>query len=292
MWESPFNPHSNCGYFKPWRQTVTLIFATLFLIFNQPVAEAKETLVVALGASVTAGYGLHKDDAFPARLEKILRGKGHQVRVLNAGIGDDTSEGMLRRLSTDVPEGTHFVVYQPGANDTGGNTNENVAKILDTLARRGIKVFLYPSRMLDMQGKKVAQEHGAKFIGGQLQEAMGGSPGARTSLPAKYFLTDGTHLNEIGHQKVAEVLAKLIEPSLSVQSTSDGGSQGTEKQAQKFSAMDANGDGKISREELFSKLPEKMPLQKKNQILNSFDEDNSGEISFAEFAKGHQMSLK
>ncbi|WP_347337183.1 GDSL-type esterase/lipase family protein [Bradyrhizobium lablabi] len=75
-------------------------------------APASAATVVALGASNTFGKGVARNQAYPAQLESILRAKGANVRVVNAGINGDTTEGMLRRLDQVVPKGTSAVILQ------------------------------------------------------------------------------------------------------------------------------------------------------------------------------------
>lgn len=74
-------------------------------------------LIVALGASNTAGYGVGADKAFPAEIERLLRGRGIEACVSNAGISGNTTQQMLDRLDTAVPEGVRVVLFQPGSND-------------------------------------------------------------------------------------------------------------------------------------------------------------------------------
>src|ERR1700687_4070721 len=84
---------------------------------NFAAASADAATVVALGASNTYGKGVARNQAFPAQLEAILRAKGLDCRVINAGINGDTTEGMLRRMDRAVPNGTNAVILQPGGND-------------------------------------------------------------------------------------------------------------------------------------------------------------------------------
>ena len=65
-------------------------------------SEAKAQ-VVALGASNTRGYDLPLQDAWPAKLEALLRQRGYNVAVSNEGINGDTSEGMLSRVGLGGP---------------------------------------------------------------------------------------------------------------------------------------------------------------------------------------------
>src|SRR6266481_8050717 len=81
------------------------------------VSPADAATVVALGASNTYGKGVARNQAYPAQLEAILRAKGLNVHVVNAGINGDTTAGMLGRLDRVVPNGTSVVILQPGGND-------------------------------------------------------------------------------------------------------------------------------------------------------------------------------
>ncbi|HSV01032.1 MAG TPA: GDSL-type esterase/lipase family protein, partial [Roseiarcus sp.] len=73
--------------------------------------------VVVLGDSLSAGYLLPQDAAFPVVLEKALRAEGLDVDVSNAGVSGDTARGGLERLDWAVPEGTQAVILELGAND-------------------------------------------------------------------------------------------------------------------------------------------------------------------------------
>ncbi len=96
---------------------IRIVCVALFAAFLLGGAPADAATVVALGASNTYGKGVARNEAFPAQLEAILRAKGSSVRVMNAGINGDTTEGMLRRLDSVVPNGTSAVILQPGGND-------------------------------------------------------------------------------------------------------------------------------------------------------------------------------
>ncbi len=80
------------------------------------VTEAKAQ-VVALGDSETRGYLLPITDAWPAKLEGLLRQRGINVSVANQGVNGDTSDGMLSRLDSAVPGGTRVVILMCCGND-------------------------------------------------------------------------------------------------------------------------------------------------------------------------------
>ncbi|GJE75840.1 arylesterase [Methylorubrum suomiense] len=114
-----------------------------------PAARAAEPplKLVALGDSLTAGYRLPADAAFPAVLERALKAKGRAVEIANAGVSGDTTTGGLDRLDWSVPDGTDGVILELGANDMLRGTDPAVArKALETivarLKERGIPVLL------------------------------------------------------------------------------------------------------------------------------------------------------
>ncbi len=103
--------------------------------------------IVALGDSLTAGYQLPAQDAFPVQLERALKAKGFAVDVANAGVSGDTSSGGLSRLDWSVPDGTDAVILELGANDMlravdPKVTREALTEIVRRLKARGIEVLL------------------------------------------------------------------------------------------------------------------------------------------------------
>ena len=118
------------------------VFGALF------VSAAQAATVVALGASNTFGNGVSRSEAYPARLEGLLRAKGLNARVINAGINGDTTGGMLARLDRVVPKGTSVVILQPGGNDRRKLAPDQTSEIQARLAAMGVKVVLLPNGML------------------------------------------------------------------------------------------------------------------------------------------------
>jgi acyl-CoA thioesterase I len=112
------------------------------------VTPAHAATVVALGASNTYGKGVARNQAFPAQLETILRAKGLNVHVINAGINGDTTEGMLRRMDGVVSRGVSAVILQPGGNDRRKGSSDRTSEIRSRLSARGIPVIMVPNNML------------------------------------------------------------------------------------------------------------------------------------------------
>jgi acyl-CoA thioesterase-1 len=117
MWNKIFRRRAPVAYGHEGRLR-QIIFAALALqlIFVAP-ALARSLRVVALGDSLTAGYGVPPGQAFPEVLQKALRAKGHDVEVINAGVSGETAEDGLARFDWSVPEGTDALIVELGAND-------------------------------------------------------------------------------------------------------------------------------------------------------------------------------
>jgi acyl-CoA thioesterase-1 len=141
---------------------MTIIFACAAalaaMIAPLPEAQAQggPIRLVALGDSLSAGYGLPQEAAFPVALERALKAKGYKVEISNAGVSGDTSSGGLDRLDWSVPDGTHGVIVELGANDMlrgldPALTRRNIDAIVTRLKSRNIPVMLagmYASRNL------------------------------------------------------------------------------------------------------------------------------------------------
>jgi acyl-CoA thioesterase-1 len=127
-----------------------LAFLTLmWLAFLMPagLAAGRPLTIVALGDSLTAGFGLPAEAAFPARLERALHARGYNVSIMNAGVSGDTASGGLARLDWSVPPGTSAVFLELGANDALRGIDPKITKaaldqILAKLAARHIPVLL------------------------------------------------------------------------------------------------------------------------------------------------------
>lgn len=109
--------------------------------------QARTLHLVALGDSLTAGYELTAEQAFPAVLETALRKEGVDVAIANAGVSGDTTTGGLERLTWSVPDGTDGVILELGANDMLRGLDpsiprKNLDAIIVALRARKIPVFL------------------------------------------------------------------------------------------------------------------------------------------------------
>jgi len=110
-------------------------------------ATDKPVKLVVLGDSLSAGYGLPAASAFPVRLQKALKDRGVDVDMINAGVSGDTSSGGRDRLDWSIPDGTHAVILELGANDALRGIDPKITRaaltdIVSRLKGRGIAVML------------------------------------------------------------------------------------------------------------------------------------------------------
>jgi acyl-CoA thioesterase-1 len=123
--------------------------AAMFALSAIPAAATAATItIVAIGASNTWGWGVDSQKSYPAQLQAMLRARGYDVDVKNAGVNFDTTNGMLGRLDSAVPDGTRVVILQPGGNDLRflGSRERRAANInamVEKLRARHIKSIVY-----------------------------------------------------------------------------------------------------------------------------------------------------
>jgi acyl-CoA thioesterase I len=129
-------------------QIIAVCGALLFGAASPHLARAESPLhVVALGDSLTAGYGLAAKDGFVPQLQAALAAQGAKIEVVNAGVSGDTASDGLARLDWSAPEGTDAVIVELGANDMLRGIDPHVTgdaldAILARLAQRHIAVML------------------------------------------------------------------------------------------------------------------------------------------------------
>jgi acyl-CoA thioesterase-1 len=104
---------------KPFVAFASLLAALVVVGTGGAMAQdpSREIVIVALGDSLTAGYQLPQEAAFPVQLEKALKSRGANVKVINAGVSGDTASDGLARLDWALPDNADAVIVELGAND-------------------------------------------------------------------------------------------------------------------------------------------------------------------------------
>jgi acyl-CoA thioesterase I len=153
-------------------------------------AAAAAPRILALGDSLTAGYGVAPQDAFPARLQGKLAQDGMATEVINGGVSGDTTAGGLARLDWALADHPDIVLVELGANDALRGidpklTYDNLDKILARLAAKRVKVLLLGMRAPPNWGRDYQAEFDAIYP--KLAEKYG--------VPLYPFFLDGVAMD-------------------------------------------------------------------------------------------------
>lgn len=180
-------------------------------------------VIVFYGDSLTAGYGIDPEAAFPALVGKALESKGKEVKVVNAGLSGETSAGGLSRIDWVLRQPVDIFVLELGANDglrglPIEQTEKNLQAIIDKVKAKnpGVKIVIagmmvppnmgpdYSSRFQKIF-PELARRNDAALIPFLLQDVAG----IETLNQA-----DGIHPNPEGHRIVARNVLAVLEPLL------------------------------------------------------------------------------
>jgi acyl-CoA thioesterase-1 len=194
-------------------------FLILLGLTLTPLTFAKTVLVV--GDSLTEGYGLDPDDAFPAHMERLLRPQIAGIKVINGGISGSTTASAEQRVKWFAKTKAEVIVFTLGANDglrgvAVGESRKNLERAIRSARASGMKVLLAGMKLPLNYGRAYRQEFEAMYasLSKELQvpllpfllEGVGGVPAMNQA--------DGIHPNKAGHQKIAENLVRALRPHL------------------------------------------------------------------------------
>lgn len=202
-------------------KTIFFIFFLIFFLFNPQSVFAQNKLIV-LGDSLTEGYGVAKESAFPALLEnKINSELKKKYQVVNAGVSGSTTASAIGRLKWLFKQKPDFILLILGANDglrglKLEESEKNLAQAIEYAQKEKIKIILGGLYMPPNYGKEytekfkdmylhLAQKYKIPFIPFILDKVAG---------DPKYNLADGIHPNEEGHKMIANTLFQAIQKLL------------------------------------------------------------------------------
>lgn len=186
------------------------------------IADLQPTIpirVLALGDSLTEGYGVAQSQAYPALLQAQLHQSGlTSVQVVNAGIGGSTSASALSRIRWHLRAKPDLVILALGANDMlrglpARSCERNLEQALDLLREQRIPVILAGMRVPPNYGAQYRREFEAiyprlerKFRISRIPFLLEGVAGTR-----ELNQEDGIHPNEQGHAAIAKLVAPHVE---------------------------------------------------------------------------------
>jgi acyl-CoA thioesterase I len=174
--------------------------------------------IVAFGDSLTAGYGVGPNDAFPVQLQRALTAKGLAVEVINSGVSGDTTAAALDRFDWSVPDGIDGAIVELGANDglrglDPAVARKNLGLILTRLKAKNAEILLtgIPAprnwgdayvKAFDGMYADLAKEHGTALYPFFLEGV---------ALKDGLNLPDGLHPNAKGIAVVVERIMPSVE---------------------------------------------------------------------------------
>jgi acyl-CoA thioesterase-1 len=175
--------------------------------------------IVALGDSLTAGYGLADKDGFVPRLQAALAKNGGAAEIANAGVSGDTASDGLARLDWSVPQGTDAVIVELGANDMLRGIEPEVTRaaldgILRRLTQRHIPVLLCGMRAAPNLGVDYGQAFDRIYPDLAAKYGVLLYPFFLDGVAADLSLTqqDGMHPNPAGVDVIIQhILPKVLE---------------------------------------------------------------------------------
>jgi acyl-CoA thioesterase-1 len=191
-----------------WRLAAAVVLVSLAA--GGPL-QAEERVVVAFGDSLTAGFGVAPEEAWPALVEARLRREGYPYRVVNAGVSGDTSAGGLRRVAWVLRARPEVAIVALGANDglrgqDPGELRANLAGIVGRLKDAGVRVLLAGMRIPPNYGAERARDFAAVFPDVARRAGVPLMPFLLDGVAADPALNlpDGIHPNAAGHRLIAE----------------------------------------------------------------------------------------
>ncbi len=188
-------------------------------LLNLQITEKK--VILFFGDSLTAGYGLSTEEAFPALTEKNLNKSGKSVKAVNAGLSGETSAGGLSRIDWILRQPIDIFVLELGANDglrglPLDQTRKNLQAIIDKVKAK------YPNVKFVLAGMMVPPNMGTEYANDfkKIYPDLAKKNNA-TLIPflledvggiEKLNQPDGIHPNVEGHKIVARNISKILGP--------------------------------------------------------------------------------
>jgi acyl-CoA thioesterase-1 len=195
------------------------LFATIAMglaILAAP-ATARAPVILDLGDSLTAGFGLPANEAFPAKLEAWLHRQGIAARVVNAGVSGDTTADGLARLDWALADKPDFVILELGANDAlrgidPSTVRDNLDKMIGKIQASGAKVLLVGMLAPPNWGKEYKRAFDAVFPELAQAHRLPLYPFFLEGVAMKPELNqpDGIHPNERGVAVLVDRIAPMV----------------------------------------------------------------------------------
>jgi acyl-CoA thioesterase-1 len=188
---------------------------------SAPRARDTTGVVLFLGTSLTAGYGIGAEHAYPALIQQKLDAAGYRLRVVNAGISGETSAGGLRRIDWSLQQPVRVLVLELGANDglrglSISSLRENLSEIIERTRKR------YPDAAIVIAGMEAPPNLGSAYTN-EFRDVFRDLADEYDAALVPFLLEgvaavpelnqdDGIHPNAEGQKRIAENVWKVLRP--------------------------------------------------------------------------------
>lgn len=182
---------------------MTVLLTLLALLASQDA----RPVILAVGDSMTAGFGVAAEESYPAQLERELIRRGFNYRVVNQGVTGSTTAQALSNFTRGLALSPAIVIIQLGGNDIAAGikpevSRENIRKMIKQLKPGHARVFLAGGRFPYLD--ELAKSEGVTVI--PFLEGVAGHP--------DLLISDGHHPNGEGYVVVVRNLLKALESTL------------------------------------------------------------------------------
>lgn len=185
----------------------------------EPVSEPQSdpTVIVFLGDSLTAGFGLDEEQAFPHLVEEALQAEGLDVRAVNAGVSGDTTAGGLSRLDWLLRQQPDVLVVGLGGNDglrglDLAASESNLRQLVSRAQEAGAEVLLLGMLIPPNYGPEYTGDFASMYprLAAELDVALVPFLLEGVAGDPELNLPDGIHPNAEGQAIVAETVAESL----------------------------------------------------------------------------------
>lgn len=207
------------GRVGPFGKALALVFTLT------GAAQAEQVDILALGDSLTQGYGLMDHEGFVPQLRAWLGERGHEVRVVNGGVSGDTTAGGLSRVEWSLTPEIDAMIVALGGNDVlrgidPAAARANLDGIMQVAAAQEIEVLLIGMQAPGNYGPDykasfdaiypdLAEAYGALYAPSFFEGIM--TEGEDISAASTFMQSDGIHPNGEGVARIVEVLGPYVE---------------------------------------------------------------------------------
>ncbi|HVF47529.1 MAG TPA: arylesterase [Pyrinomonadaceae bacterium] len=187
-----------------------------------PKVTATRSKIIALGDSLTAGFGISERESYPYLLQEKLNADGYDFEVINAGISGDTTLGGLERSDWVLEhENAKILILALGANDMlrgipVPKMKQNLDKIIRKAKAKGMKVLLCGMLPAPTMGAQYQRDYTAAFPDLATEHKLVFMPFLleNVALRRELNLADGVHPNAAGAKVMADNIYKVLKPML------------------------------------------------------------------------------